>query len=200
MYLRAPAILLATRAHGENGVVVRMLTHAAGLVPAYVAGGRGRRMRPVVLPGNLVAAEVRARSDSQLPFARLELSRSRAPWLAEPLPAAAIAWACALTASVLPERQPYSPIYFALDALLEAIVAAPSARGWLPGFIAFERLLLRDLGYGRSRFPVPDEVADQLALFDRQGRAIAHHLLADYQQDVMASREVLIGRLRRMLS
>ena len=61
-----------------------MLTSEHGLVAAYVAGGRGRVLRPVVIPGNLVAVELRSKSDSQLPFARLELIESRAPWLREP--------------------------------------------------------------------------------------------------------------------
>ena len=72
MQLTAPAILLAARAHGETAVIARMLTEQHGMVAAYVAGGRGRQLRPVVIPGNVVQAEIRAKSDSQLPFARLE--------------------------------------------------------------------------------------------------------------------------------
>ena len=34
------------------------------------------------------------------------------------------------------------------NALLDAIAIAPSARGWLPGMIGYEALLLRELGYG----------------------------------------------------
>ena len=71
MQLTAPAILLAARAHGETAVIARMLTEQHGMVAAYVAGGRGRQLRPVVIPGNVVQAEIRAKSDSQLPFARL---------------------------------------------------------------------------------------------------------------------------------
>ena len=41
MQLKAPAIVLAARAHGENAVILRMLTQEAGLVAAYVAGGQG---------------------------------------------------------------------------------------------------------------------------------------------------------------
>ena len=41
----------------------------------YVAGGRGRQLRPVLVPGNLVEAELHWRSESQLPTARLELTR-----------------------------------------------------------------------------------------------------------------------------
>ena len=84
---------------GETAVIARLFTHEAGVGAAYVAGGRGRQLRPVVIPGNVVSAEIRAKSDSQLPFARLELSVSRGPWLSEPLPSAAIAWACAVTAA-----------------------------------------------------------------------------------------------------
>ena len=80
MQLRATALVLSARAHGETGSVVRLLTEEYGVVAGYVAGGRGRRLRPVVLPGNRVSAELRSRSDSQLPFARLELETSRAPW------------------------------------------------------------------------------------------------------------------------
>ena len=141
MHLRAPAILLSARPHGETAVIARFLTQDHGVVAAYVAGGRGRQLRPVCIPGNLVEVEIRARSDSQLPFARLELVQSRGPWLTEPLPASAITWTCALTASVLPERNAYPRLYHALAALLNAICNAPSARGWAPALAAYEVLL-----------------------------------------------------------
>ena len=78
----------------------------------------------------MLELQLSARSDSQLPFAKLELLDSRGPWLGEPLAAAAIGWACALTAVALPERQPYPTLYEALGGLLSAICHAPSARGW----------------------------------------------------------------------
>lgn len=198
--LSAPAILLAARPHAETASIVRLFTAEAGVVAAYVAGGRGRQLRPVVLPGNRVAAEITARSDSQLPFARLELVESRAPFLAEPLPAAAIAWATALTAAALPERSAYPPLYQALDGLLTAICSAPSARVWLPALIRYERLLLRELGYGEARLPLPDDAVGQLELFERQGRAVAHYLLSDAPGDAIAAREMLYARLQRMLA
>ena len=135
MHLRAPAVVLSARPHGETAVVARLLTDESGVVAGYVAGGRGRQLRPVVIPGNLVEAELRSRSDSQLPFAKLELVESRGPWLGEPLPAAAIGWACALTATALPERHAYSALWQALTALLSAICHAPSARGWAAALV-----------------------------------------------------------------
>ena len=193
-----PAIVLGSRPQGETGAMVRVLTPAAGLMAAYVAGGRGRQMRAVMVPGNRVAAEFTTRPGSQLPFARLELEHSRAALITEPLPAAAIQWACALTASVLPERQPYPSLHEALDALLEAIAIAPSARGWVSGLIAYETLLLSELGYGGTApGPAPD-LAGQLAQLATLERRIAHYLLAGPKSDVMGARKLLTARLMRM--
>jgi DNA repair protein RecO (recombination protein O) len=194
MHLRAPAILLAARPHGETAVVARLLTEESGVVGAYVPGGRGRKLRPVVIPGNLVEAELRARSDSQLPFARLELLESRGPWLGEPLAAAAIGWACALSAVALPERHPYPSLWQALGGLLSAICHAPSARGWAGALVDYEALLLRELGYGGER-PEGEGLPAVLAAMDRLAGPLDHYLLADRRGDVMAAR----ARLRELL-
>lgn len=200
MQLRAPAILLASRPHGETAAIARLLTSEHGLVAGYVAGGRGRQLRPVMIPGNLVEVELRAKSDSQLPFAKIELVQSRGPWLTEPLPAAAIAWTCALTASVLPERNAYPALYEALAALLDAVCHAPSARGWLPALVAYETLLLRELGYGGARPDMTGNPTVLIAAFDRLEAPLARYLLADKRGDVMAARNLLRERLARIMS
>jgi len=148
MHVDSPAIVCALLAHGEHGVIARLLTPDHGLLPGYVRGGRSRRLRPVLSPGNIVQAEYRARTDDQLAQLSVELITSRAPLLGERLPAAAIEWATALTATVLPEGQPYPALYSGLDALLLAIEAAPSARGWATTFVRYELLLLGQLGFG----------------------------------------------------
>ncbi|MXP14483.1 DNA recombination protein RecO [Altererythrobacter confluentis] len=198
MELRAPAILLSARSHGETAVIARMLTEHDGLVAGYVAGGRGRLLRPVVIPGNLVQIDLRSKSDTQLPFARLELVQSRGPWLSEPLPAAAISWVCALTATVLPERNSYPNLYLALSALLDAICNAPSARGWAQGLVGYEMLLLRELGYGGGVRPDGADFAAVMAAFDALADPMERYLLADRRGDVMAARTLLGARLARI--
>lgn len=202
MKLAAPAILIAARAHGETAVIARLLTAEAGVVAAYVAGGRGRQLRPLVIPGNSVAADIRAKSDSQLPFVRLELIQSRGPWLGEPLPAAAIGWVTALTAATLPERHPYPALYAALSALLDAICAAPSARGWAGALVAYEVLLLRELGYGAADSARPEiaNLEDALAWLDRLETPLATRLLAHTRTDVMGARALLRERLGKMVA
>jgi DNA repair protein RecO (recombination protein O) len=203
MHLRAPAILLTARPHGETGAIIRALTADHGLVAGYVAGGRGRQLRPVMIPGNRVALDLAARSPGQLPFARIELERSRAALMTEPVPAAAIGWICALTATALPERAAFPPLYQALDALLDAIGVAPSARGWLGGLYAYEVLLLAQMGYGaHALVQRPDPGADtasQLAALAALKAPIAQSLLDDARRDVMAARDQLLERLARMV-
>ncbi|AOR76703.1 DNA repair protein RecO [Novosphingobium resinovorum] len=199
MHFRAPALVCAALPHGENAVIARLLTADHGLVAAFVAGGRGRELRPVLIPGNTVEADVRSKSDTQLPFARLELLQSRAPWITEPLPAAAIGWVTALAASVLPERQPFPALYDALSGVLEAICVAPSARGWALGLLRYEVLTLRELGYGaRIARPPEHDWPALLATFDAVGRELARYPLADRRRDVMAARVLLRERLARI--
>jgi len=198
MHLSAPAIVVASRSHGETAAVVRVFTEEFGLVAGYVAGARGRHLRPVLIPGNRVAAELSARSDSQLPFLKLDLEESRGPWLGEPLAAAAIAWVTTLSAAVLPERNAYPQIFSALSATLDAICHAPSARGWLRAVIAYEALVLRELGYGGRAPPGEADLGALLKMFAAQGPVLDRHLLADRKGDAMAARTMLGARLEKL--
>ena len=175
MRIEAPAIVCGLRAHGEHGAVVRLMTADHGLQAAYVRGALGRRMRPVLIAGNLVSAVLSARTDSQLPQATVELTHSRAPLMAEPLPAAAIEWATALTATALPEGQPYPRLYSALDGVLAAIEAAPSASGWGAALVRYELLLLAELGFGLDleSCAVSGFRDDLVAVSPRSGRAVS---------------------------
>jgi DNA repair protein RecO (recombination protein O) len=151
------------------------MTPEQGLVAAYVRGARGRRMRPVLIAGNVIQAQLSARTETQLPQAVIELVHSRAPLLTEPLPAAAIEWTTVLTATALPEGQPYPRLYEALEGLLNAIEAAPSASGWGSALVRYELLLLAELGFGLDleRCAVTG-INDQLvAVSPKSGRAVS---------------------------
>jgi DNA repair protein RecO (recombination protein O) len=169
------AIVCALRSHGEHGAIVRMMTPEQGLVAAYVRGARGRRMRPVLMAGNVVQAQLSARTENQLPQAAIELVHSRGPLLSEPLPAAAIEWATVLTATALPEGQPYPPLYQALEGLLDAIEAAPSASGWGTALVRYELLLLAQLGFGLDldRCAVSGIHDNLVAVSPKSGRAVS---------------------------
>jgi DNA repair protein RecO (recombination protein O) len=174
MRFTAPSIVCALREHGEHGAIVRLMTRDHGLQAAYVRGARGRRMRPVLIPGNVVSADYSARTDAQLPQAAIELVHSRGPLLGEPLLASAIEWVTVLTATALPEGQPYPQLHDALEGLLDAIEAAPAASSWGSALVRFELLMLADLGFGLDleRCAIGGGTSDLVAVSPRSGRAV----------------------------
>ncbi|HEX8401697.1 MAG TPA: recombination protein O N-terminal domain-containing protein [Allosphingosinicella sp.] len=206
MRIEAEAIICAVRGHGEHGAIVRALTAEDGLQAGFVRGGRSRRLRPVLLPGNQVQAEYRARTDEQLAALTVELIHSRAPLFGEPLAAAAIDWATSLTAAALPEGQAYPRLYHALDGLLAAVEAAPSAKGWAAALVRYELLILAELGFGLDRWDWPGFVRDRtpaewddiIAGLIVTGRAISQNLLTGREAVALGARDRLLDRLRRV--
>jgi DNA repair protein RecO (recombination protein O) len=208
MHLETDAIILAVRPHGEHGAIVRALTPAEGVQAGYVRGGRSRRVKPVLVPGNTVRADYRARTEAQLAHLSVELVHSRAFLLSEPLAAAGLEWACALTAAALPEGQPHPHVHDGLDGLLGAIEAAPSARGWAAALVRYELVVLAELGFGlppERLAAFPKGLAGGAAGWDEIGaglRLTALHLERDLltgrQAEVLAARERLIERLKRV--
>lgn len=195
MHVEAEALIVAVRGHGENGAVVRALTEADGLLAGYVRGGRSRRLRPVLMPGNRVRAAFRARTDTQLAALTVELVEGRAALMHQPLPALALGWVTALVAATLPEGQRYARVFAALDGVLTAIESAPSARGWLPALVGFEQVVLAELGYG-----VEDDDRRLSDALRRNGERLARDLLVDRRADTLAARERLVERLTRAVA
>ncbi len=173
--LSTQAIVCSVRHHGEHGVIARLFTPDNGLVAGYVRGGRSRRIRPILIPANLVQAEFRARTADQLAALTVELIASRAPWLSEPLASAALDWATTLTAATLPEENAYPRLYSALSALLDAICHAPSAKGWATAMVRYELLVLAELGFGLdlTRCAATGTAGDLAFVSPRSARAVS---------------------------
>jgi DNA repair protein RecO (recombination protein O) len=188
MRIESEALICAVRAHGEHGAIVRALTPADGIQAGYVRGGRSRRLRPILLPGNLVLAEYRARTDEQLPGLTVELIHSRAPLYAEALPAAAIDWVVALSAAALPDGQPYPQLYEALSGVIGAIEAAPSAKGWAAPLVRYELLILAELGFGLdlSQCAATGTSEDLRYVSPKSGRAVSEAGAAEYRDRLLA--------------
>ncbi|TPG22349.1 DNA repair protein RecO [Sphingomonas koreensis] len=182
MHIRADALILSVRQHGEHGAIVRAMTGEHGVQAGYVRGGRSTRLRPVLQPGNLVIGEWRARTEDQLAQLSVELIHSRAPLYREPLPAAALDWVTALTAAALPEGHPYPPVHAALSGVFDAIEAAPAAFGWAAALVRYELLVLAELGFGLAldRCVVTGGEDDLAWISPRSGGAVSRAAGAGY--------------------
>lgn len=195
MHIATPAIVVSVRSHGEHGAIVRTLTPEDGLQAGYVRGGHSRRLRPVLQPGNAVQADFRARTDDQLAHLMVELLHSRAPLLNEPLPAAAIDWSCALTAATLPEGQAYPRLYEALDGILCAVEAAPSAKGWAAALVRYELLILAELGFGLDleTCAATGAIDDLAFVSPKSGRAVSAAGAGTYRDRLLRLPPFLLG-------
>ncbi|TPG13038.1 DNA repair protein RecO [Sphingomonas oligophenolica] len=188
MHLSATAIVIAVRAHGEHGAIVRALTRDDGVQPGYVRGGGSRRLRPLLQPGDTILGDWRARTSEQLAALTIEPVHSRAALHGEPLAAAAIDWTAALTATALPEAQPYPRLYDGLIGVLDAIEAAPAARGWAVALVRYELLLLAELGFGLDldRCVVTGAVDDLGFVSPKSGAAVSRGAAHGHEAKLLA--------------
>jgi DNA repair protein RecO (recombination protein O) len=196
MHITTTAIICAVRNHGETGAIVRAFAADQGMLAGYVQGARGRHLRPVLIPGNVIKGEWRTKVSGQLASLVAEPLHSRAHLLSEPLAIAAIDWVTALTAATLPEAYPYPRLHSALDGVLSAIALAPAARVWAGAVAQYETLLLAELGYA-------DEVEASgapVAMMVQNRERLVAHVLGERRADVMAARERLVDRLKRAVA
>jgi DNA repair protein RecO (recombination protein O) len=175
---------------------VRGFTADYGMIAGYVAGARGRQLRPVLIPGNVIKGEWRTRIAGQLARLTPELEHSRAHLLSEPLAIAAIDWVTALTAATLAEGIAYPRVHSAADGLLSAIELAPAARVWAGAVAQYETLLLAELGYAEDH----DSDSAPVAMMAQTRKRLVAHVLGDRRADVMAARERLVERLKRAVA
>lgn len=181
MELITDALLLSAQAHGEHGAVIRVLTPSDGLHAGYVRGGRSRRLRPVLQPGNRVRVILRRRVDTQLAAATVELVRSRADLAALALPGTALTWLAAASSQVLPEGDACPDVHAALDQVLDALAVEESLT-WLARVVRYELLLLTASGFGLdlAACAVTGTTTDLSWVSPKTGRAVSASAGAAY--------------------
>jgi DNA repair protein RecO (recombination protein O) len=137
--------VLSARKHGENALIVGLLTVEHGRHAGLVRGGAGRRARGLYQPGNLVRATWRARLPEHLGSYSCEMERAHAATLMQDkLPLLALASATALLDRALPERAPFLDLFTGFGALIMAL----GQPGWETAYVIWERDLLAELGFG----------------------------------------------------
>ncbi|MEL7486246.1 MAG: DNA repair protein RecO [Pseudomonadota bacterium] len=146
MQFSEEGVVLNARAHGENHAVAEIFTAGRGRWAGLVYGGQGRKMQPLLQPGNGVRAEWRGRGDDSLGHFSLELTAPRAGELMqERLSLTALSAACAVARVCLPEREPHPATYAAFEILLGVLNDADL----FPALMArWELGLLSELGFG----------------------------------------------------
>jgi DNA repair protein RecO (recombination protein O) len=165
-------IVIGVRRQGETSVILDLLTRGHGRHLGFVQGGRSRRLRPALQPGNSLHVVWRARIEEQLGSFAVEPAVLRAAAVMESAAALhAVNHLCTL-ARLLPERDPHENLFQRLDAILSDLGdrrAAPVA------IVRFELALLADLGFGLDveRCAATGSREDLAFVSPRTGRAVS---------------------------
>jgi len=172
MEWRDEGIVLSVRKHGETGAIAEILTAAHGRCLGHVRGGRSRRQRPVLQPGNIVQAAWRARLEEHLGHFTIEGLDLKAGAIMEvPFRLAGLATLAAL-AQLLPEREPHRRVYDAMRVVLDAIEGDDV---WPALMVRWELGLLEELGFGLdlSKCAATGAAEDLTHVSPKSGRAVS---------------------------
>ena len=183
--------VLAARRHGENALIVELLTREHGRHLGLVRGGQSPRLRAVLQLGNEVAASWRGRLPEHLGTFGCELVHAHAArFLDDPDRLAGLASAVALVAAALPEREPHADVCALLAQLIDALDACAE---WPAQYVAWECQLLAALGFGLdlARCAATGTTTDLAYVSPRTGRAVSRQAGAPYHDKLLVLPEFL---------
>ena len=139
------AIVLGVRKHGETSVIAEVMTRQRGRHLGLVQGGRSRKMRPILQPGNSVTVTWRACLDEHLGQFKVDGEMMRAARLMESAHGIFALQTLASHLRLLPERDSHTGLYETLAIVLDNLEAPDIAAELV---IRFELAMLNELGFG----------------------------------------------------
>ncbi len=147
MEWRDDALIIGARRHGETSVILELMTRGHGRHLGLVRGGRSRRLRPILQPGNLVDALWRARLEDHLGALTIEPRAARAAHFLDRAAALnGVASLCALL-RLLPERDPHAELFDMADAIAARLCDIHGLDVGAVMMARFELALLGALGF-----------------------------------------------------
>ena len=170
MEWRDCGIVLSVRPHGESSALLELLTREHGRHMGLVRGGRSRRLRASLQPGNSLDIVWRARLEEHLGVWSIELRESRAALLMSQELSLTAMMSAAGVCRLLPERDICRTVHDGLGNLLDGIVAGNSDC-WAC-YVSWELELLRELGYGLDE---KVDVEDVVASLHLSGECLEKH-------------------------
>ena len=138
-------IFLSAKPLGEANAVAELFTLGHGRHLGLVRGGRSRRLRPLLQPGNRLRVTWRARLSEHLGGFNLELIEANAARILDDASALAAIGSLSGLARLLPERDPHPALYAAALQILEAFA---NPKVWPALLVRWELQLLQELGFG----------------------------------------------------
>lgn len=193
MEWQGEASVMRTRRHGENAVILTVLSRDAGLVSGLVPGGASPRRAALLQPGNRVALRWRARLEDQLGTFGVEPARARPGILTDGDALSGVNAVTALMTFALPERDPHPRLADATEALLDLM---DQGTDWTETYLRWEMRLLEELGFGLdlSSCAVTGSRDGLAYVSPRSGRAVSAQAAGSWAPRLLPLPAILGGR------
>lgn len=189
---RDQGIVLSTRKHGENSVILEVFTPDHGKHAGVVRGGTSRKMTPILQAGSQVDVRWRARLEAHIGAFTVEPLRSRAAVLSDRFGLAGLNSVTSLLSFVLPEREAHLALYDKTAPLLDLLGQNDL---WPLAYLQWELALLEDLGFGLDLTGCAVTGAnDWLAYISpKTGRAVSQSAAGEWADRLLPLPPVLLG-------
>lgn len=178
-------IVLAARRHGESAAVLSLLTRQHGRHHGLVRGAGAGSRAGALQPGAMVSAQWRSRTADALGSYSCELQAAvPALVLADRARLDALASACAVLETTLPEREPHAAVFETAVSLMAVLALAER---WTADYVRWELALLAELGFGLDlgRCAVTGATEGLAFVSPRTGRAVTRAVGHPYRDKLL---------------
>lgn len=182
---RDEGIFLGGKPLGEANLIAEILTLEHGRHLGLVRGGRSRRIRPLLQPGNLVGVTWRARLSEHLGGFNVEMMEAHGARALDDAAALSAIGTLAGLVKLLPERDPHPELYAATLHVLRSF-GEPDI--WPVLLVHWEFQLLQEIGFGLdlTECAATGTVEELIYVSPRSGRAVSREAGAPYGDKLLA--------------
>ena len=188
------ATVLSARKHGENSVVVRVLSHHHGVYAGVVKGAHSKTNRGLYQSGNILTITWNARLAEHIGTLKGEMVEPTAALvMQDAVKLAALTSACALIEISMPERHPYPALYKHLRIFLHHLL---HAEDWQENYVKLELALLAESGFGLdlSECAANGQKDDLFYVSPKSGRAVSREAGEPYKDKLLPLPEFLLPK------
>ncbi|MBC9247823.1 DNA repair protein RecO [Paracoccus sp. 11-3] len=188
----AEGTVIARRPHGENAVIIDVLTAEYGRCSGLVPGGASQKRAAMLQPGSRLELRWRARRDDQLGTFAAEPVRLRSAIMGDALALAGLNAVSALLVFTLPERDPHPRLAAATELLLDQM---EQGTDWAQDYLHWEMRLLDEMGFGLDLTSCAvTGVREGLAYVSpRSGRAVSRAAAGEWADRLLPLPAILGG-------
>ena len=178
-------IVLSAKPLGETSAVAELLTLEHGRHLGLVRGGRSRRIRPILQPGNLVRVTWRARLAEHLGGFNVEMMEAHGARALDDAKALSAIGTLAGLLRLLPERDPHPALY---ARTLRVLRSFGEPEVWPALLVQCECQILQELGFGLDLSACAATGTDQDLTYvsPRTGRAVSREAGEPYDAKLLA--------------